>query len=329
VSFIVPLPKRYVDAVRKVPGVQSATWCTWFGGKLPGRGDQPLGAFAVDPSTFFDVYDELSVPEAQRQAFIQDRRGALVGASLARQYGWKLGDRFTVEGTMFPGDWELTVDGIYTAKRRSLDEVSVFLPWERVNESLPPALQEQVGWIASRVAHAREAASVAKRIDEVFESRDIQTLSMSERAVNNSFVGMVSTLLNAVQVVSVVILVIMMLILGNTIAMGVRERTQEYGVLRAIGFLPHHVTIFVLGEATALGIAGGLLAVAVGVPLINGPVGRYLEENMPGFFPYFRVAQRDMLLALALSMLLSTIASLVPAKRAGKLNVIDALRKFG
>lgn len=329
VTFIMPLPKRYVDVVRQVDGVQAVTWMTWFGGKVPGQEDQQLGSLAVDPETFLHVYDELSVAPAQRAAFLNDRRAALVGRGLAKQFGWKTGDRVTLEGTNFPGSWEFTIAGIYTASRPSLDEVSFFFHWALLNDSLPAPLREQVGWIASKVPSAREAASVARRIDQTFESHDIQTLSMSERAVNNSFVGMVSTLLNAIQIVSVVILVIMMLILGNTIAMGVRERTQEYGVLRAIGFLPHHVTLFILGEAVALGIAGGLLAVGLGVPFINGGVGRYLKENMATFFPFFRVAERDMVVALALSVLLATLASLLPAKAASKLNVTDALRKLG
>jgi putative ABC transport system permease protein len=283
----------------------------------------------VDAPSFLRVYDELILPDAQREHFLQDRRGAIVGVALARQFGWKVGDHITLEGTTFAGEWEFSVDGIYTVKRRSVDELSMFFHWSYLNDSLPTQLREQVGWISSKVASAREAPIVAKRIDDVFESRETQTLSMSERAVNNSFMGMASTLLDAIQIVSLVILVIMLLILGNTIAMGVRERTQEYAVLRAIGFLPRHVVIFVLGEATALASAGGLLAVALGVPFINGGVARYLEENMAGFFPFFRLAVRDMLLALVLSGVLAVLAALLPALRASRLQVTDALRKLG
>jgi putative ABC transport system permease protein len=329
VTFIMTLPKRYVEDVRGVKGVEAVTWFNWFGGKVPGREDQFFGTVATDPESFFRVYDEASVPEAQKQAFLQDRRGALVGAVIARQHGWKVGDRVTLEGTIYPGKWEFIVDGIYTAKRRSLDESTFYFHWDLLNQSVPLVQQEQVGWISSKVPKARDAAMVAKHIDAMFEPRDIQTLSMSERAMNTSFLGMVSTLLDAIEIVSGVILLIMMLILGNTIAMGVRERTQEYGVLRAIGFLPRHLSWFVLGEATAIGLAGGVMAVCVGIPLINGGVGRYLEENMTGFFPYFRVAERDVVIALVLSVVLASLAALIPAYQAGKLQVTDALRKVG
>ena len=329
VTFIMTLPKRYVEDVRAVKGVEAVTWFNWFGGKVPGKEDQFFGTMAIDPPSFFKVYDEVVVPEEHKQAFLQDRRGALVGAVIARQHGWKVGDRVTLEGTIFPGTWDFTVQGIYSAKRRSMDESSFYFHWDLLNQSVPASQQEQVGWIASKVPQARDAATVAKRIDALFDPRDVQTLSMSERAMNTSFLGMVSTLLNAIEIVSGVILIIMMLILGNTIAMGVRERTQEYGVLRAIGFLPRHLSLFVLGEATAIGLAGGVVAVCIGIPMINGGVGRYLEENMTGFFPYFRVAERDVVLALLLSLVLASLAALIPAYQAGKLQVTDALRKLG
>jgi putative ABC transport system permease protein len=140
---------------------------------------------------------------------------------------------------------------------------------------------------------------------------------------------MISTLLKAMEIVSVVILLIMMLILGNTIAMGVRERTHEYGVLRAIGFMPKHVSSFVLGEATCIGLFGGVAGVALAVPLINQGVGRFMEENFSGFFPYFRVATSDALIALGLSVVLALVAAMIPAYQASKLHVVDALRRVG
>jgi putative ABC transport system permease protein len=163
----------------------------------------------------------------------------------------------------------------------------------------------------------------------MFDARDTQTLSMSERAMNASFLGMFGALLNAMDIVSVVILVIMMLILGNTIAMTVRERTHEYGVLRAIGFLPRHIAWLVLGEAATIGFAGGALGVGSAYVLINRVVGKFIEDNFSGFFPYFQLEDRAALAALAISVVVAAIASGIPAYRASKLDVIDALRQVG
>ena len=215
--------------------------------------------------------DEIEVPAAQRKAWFENRRGALVGEQLAKQLGWKVGDKVTLAGTIFPGDWEFTLEGIYTAKRRSIDQSSFWFHWKYLNESesLPEPMKDQIGWMVSKVDSAGVAGRVAKDIDHLFESRDTQTLSMSERAMNASFIGMLGSLLTTVDVVSIVILAIMMLILGNTIAMAVRERTREYGVLRAIGFLPKHIATLVLTEAAVIGLCGGVLGVIVCYPLID------------------------------------------------------------
>ncbi|HEX7480184.1 MAG TPA: FtsX-like permease family protein [Polyangiales bacterium] len=329
VTFVMWLPKRYVDDVRAMDGVKAASWFNWFGGHIVGKEDQFFANIATDPKSFFDVYDEVALPADQKQHWLEDRRGAIVGSALARQFGWKVGDKVTLEGTIYPGLWEFNIDGVYTATRKSIDQSSFFFNWEYMNEGAPAPAKEQIGWIITKVPNPAQAAGLTKRIDQLFDVRDIQTLSMSERALNTSFLGMISTLLKAMEIVSVVILLIMMLILGNTIAMGVRERTHEYGVLRAIGFMPKHVSSFVLGEATCIGLFGGVAGVALAVPLINQGVGRFMEENFSGFFPYFRVATSDALIALGLSVVLALVAATIPAYQASKLHVVDALRRVG
>ena len=329
VTFIMTLPKRYVDDIGNMPGVKGVTWFNWFGAHIPGKEDQFFANMAIDPKTFFEVYDEISLPPQDKTHFIEDRRGAIVGSQIARQFGWKVGDHIQLEGTIFPGLWEFNIDGIYTATRKSMDQSSFYFHWDYLNDSVAENAKEQVGWIVNRVPDAGQAANVAKRIDALFDPRDVQTLSMSERAMNTSFLGMMSTLLSTMQIVSIVILLIMMLILGNTIAMGVRERTHEYGILRAIGFLPKHLSAFVLGEATVLGLAGGVLGVAIAYPLINQGVGRFMEENFTAFFPYFRVAEGDVVISIALSMILALVAAALPARQASRLHVTDALRKLG
>jgi putative ABC transport system permease protein len=331
ITFVMSLPKRYADDVRGVPGVTDTTWCNWFGARIKDREDVFFANIATDPESFLRVYDEIDVPADQKQAWLEDRQGALIGSQLARQMNWKVGDKVNLQGTIYPGNWEFKIDGIYTAKRKSIDQSTFWFHWKYMNESpqLGEQMRDRIGWIVSRIKDPGASARIAKSIDAMFDSRDIQTLSMSERAMNTSFLGMISTLLKAVDIVSVVILAIMLLILGNTIAMGVRERTHEYGVLRAIGFLPRHIAGLVVGEAIAVGLAGGALGVGIGYPLINQGVGRFLEDNFTGFFPYFRVAESDALGAIAVGMIVAAIAAALPAYNASKLNVIDALRRVG
>ena len=138
---------------------------------------------------------------------------------------------------------------------------------------------------------------------------------------------MISSVLDAIQIISGAILVVIVLVLGNTISMGVRERTYEYGVLRSIGFLPRHLALFVLGEAAVTGLLGGVVGVALAYPLVEKGVGRWLEENMGAFFPYFRLQPDAVAMALVLSLVLGLVSAAIPAYRASRLRITDALRR--
>jgi putative ABC transport system permease protein len=312
--------------------VKAVAGANWFGGKDPKHETEFFGSFAVDPKQYLEVYDEIILPEEQRQAWYQDRTGAVVGDVLAKKMGWKLGDRVTLAGTIYPGDWEFQISGIYTATRRSVDRSSFMFHFDYLNDSQAVATmgaKDLVGWVVSRIDDPGRAAEISKAIDAHFDERDMQTLSMSERAMNTSFIGMISAVLKAVDAVSLVILAIMVMILGNTVAMGVRERTHEYGVLRAIGFLPKHLAAFVLGEAVAVSVAGGVVGIMISYPFVQEGVGRFLEENMGAFFPFFRIDPATVVWALVLATVLGLVAAALPAYNASRLKVVDALRRTG
>lgn len=332
VTFIQTLPKRYVEdigqmpGVSKVNGVPQVTYMNWFGGKDASRPDDFFGTIATDPKTFLQIYDEIIVDPKQEEAWKQNRRGALVGDSLAKKFGWKLGQRIVIQGTIFPGDWEFIVEGIYTATRRTVDRSTLWFHWDYLNDSPVARPKDQVGWIATRVDDPAQSAAISKRIDKMFEERDTQTVTMSEKALNQSFLGFFSAILTAIDVVTFAILVIIVLILGNTIAMAVRERTSEYGCLRAIGFRGKHIAAFVVGESLTIGLMGGALGLAVSWLLVNQALGPFIEENMGGIFPHFQIPPDLAVLGLGIAALLGVVAALLPAYRASRLKVTDALR---
>ncbi|KYG10560.1 ABC transporter permease [Sorangium cellulosum] len=327
ISFILPLPKRYMATLREVPGVTEGTFMNWFGGKDPRDATNFFGSMAVESATFFKVYDEMVVSPADMERWQADRKGAIVGDVLATRLGVKVGDTVTLEGSIYPGPWQFNVSGIYTASRRSMDRSQFIFHYDYLNESIPERDRDQIGWMAARIDDPSRSAEISAAIDKIFDEKDIQTATMSERAMNMSFMAMMSAVLTALNVVSVIILLIMMMILGNTIAMGVRERSREYGVLRALGFEPKHVRIFIIGEAATVGLLAGLVGLAIAYPIIELGMGRWLEENMGGMFPYFRIDPLTMVMAVLLSMGLSLVASLLPAHQASKLSVTDALRR--
>jgi putative ABC transport system permease protein len=329
VSLIQPLPKRYVDTIRGVPGVTKATWANWFGAKDPNHPDDFFATLAVDPESFFEVYSEAVVPPEDKARWLQDRRGAIVGDVLAKKLGVKVGDKVTLVGTIFPGNWEFNIDGIYKATAKSMDRSELLFQWKYLDESLPERRKDQVGWIISRIDRPESSANITAAIDKVFDEKDVQTVTMSEHTMQNSFMASFSAILTAIDVVSMIIMLISMLILGNTIAMGVRERTREYGVLRALGFMPGHVRTFIVGEALTIGLLSAAIGVALSYPLVELGMGRWLEENMGGMFPYFRINAVTAAVAIVASVLLGVLASLIPAQQAARLSIIDALRRVG
>jgi putative ABC transport system permease protein len=269
----------------------------------------------------------VKVPADELTTFQHDRQGAIVGDVLAKKLAWKVGDRISLESGIYPGDWQFTIDGIYTTNAKSVDRSTFLFHWDYLNDSLPPARRDEVGWIVSRVDDPRKVADIGVQLDRRFDTAETPTLSQDERSFNSSFLAMFSAVLKAMDVISAVILGIMTLILGNTIAMGARERTSEYGVLRAIGFLPQHVALWIVAESLFLGLLGGLLGLAIAWPFINLGVGRFIEENMGAMFPYFRLEPGNVVVALVLAALLGGLAAAMPAWRASRLRVIDAVRR--
>jgi putative ABC transport system permease protein len=329
VTFVMQLPRRYADDIRAVPGIKAATWMNWFGAKLPTHPDEFFASMAVDDKTFLDVYDELVVSPEDEARWTGEKKGALIGDKLAKKQGWKVGDKVVLDGTIYPGDWEFLVSGIYTTSRKSIDEASLFFHWDYLNDSLPAERRDEIGWIVSRITDSGRSGEISKAVDRLFDERDTQTVTMSERSMNLSFMAGFSALLKALDVVSIIILGIMLLILGNTIAMGVRERTKEYAVLRAIGFEPWHVRFFVIAEAATLGVVSGGVGIGVAYPFVNGVLGRFIEENMGAMFPEFRVQPGTALAAIVIAIALAATASLLPSVQAGRVSVTDALRRVG
>lgn len=327
VSFGLPLPRHYLeDIATKVPGVKSVTYCDWFGAR-----------WAKDPSEFFanlacadnafEVYPEISVDPAALAKWKGDKQGAIVGDMLAKKLGWHVGDKVVLVGTIYPGDWELTIDGIYTAPPQSaVDRSSFFFRWAYKNDGVPEAQKNLIGWIFTRIDEPSKAAQVSRAIDALFADRDIRTLTMSERAANNSIMGGVSALLTALDLVSLIILAIMTLILGNTIAMGVRERTRELGVLRAFGFAPKQLRGLIVAEALLMSLSAAALGVLLAFPIVQVAMGGWLEENVGQFFPAFRISAATVLEAVVSTLLLGAAAALIPALHAGRICVSDALR---
>jgi len=330
VSITMELPYKYIDEVRATPGVTKATWANWFGAKDPKERIPFFAGFAADQNSFFDVMDEMKVDPAVLDEWKKTPNGAILGDLIAKTFEVKPGDDVTIASDIYPGDWKFKVVGIYKPLRKTVDRNSFIFRWDYLNNSdaVPPPMKDKIGWILARIDDAAHSAQIAKSIDAKFEDHDDQTSAMSERAFQLSFMGGFTAILTAFDYASVGILLILMLVLANAIAMSVRERTHEYGVLRAIGFPPAHIVGFIVGESVLIAVIGGLIGVAMTAGLINGVMGPFLEENMSGWFPYFSTPPYVMGLAMVAAIGVGIFAGALPAYRASKLKVTDALRRL-
>jgi len=328
VSITMQLPKRYIEDVRAVPGVTKATWANWFGAKDPKERVPFFAGFAADHESWFEVFDDMTVDPKELADWKATPNGVIIGDLIAKTFDVKVGDRFVITSDIYPGDWEFQVSGIYHPKRRNVDRNTVVLRWDFLNNDPRSVLsKDTIGWVMSRIQNGGQSAQVSTAIDKVFDEKDDQTITMSERAFNLSFMGAFSAVLSAFKIVSIVILLIMFLILANTIAMSVRERTHEYGVLRAIGFSPGYVGGFIIGEALLLSIVGGLVGLGLVQLLINMALGPFIEDNMGFMFIAFRTPTATMLLAFVIVVVLGFLAAIIPARSASRLKVTDALRR--
>jgi putative ABC transport system permease protein len=330
VSFVFWLPYRYVETVKQVPGVETATLGVWFGGRSPKDEHFFFATFAVDHRDYFDVETDVMLTPEEKKAFSENRNAIVVGDVLAAHFGWKVGDEITLESGKFPpppGEtWKFKIVGFYQPRSRNFDRNSVFLRYDLINDTRPPEEKDRIGWLVVKLKPGEKSADVARRIDERLGANEVPTLSLDERTFRTQFLAGISALLGGLAVVSLVIIVIMLLILGNTIAMGVRERTTEYGVLRALGFLPRHVAIFILGEAMLTSLLGGVVGVGGAFALIKFALGAAIEKNLGGIFPYFRTDALTVVLSLLISAGIGVIAAALPAIRASRISVVEALR---
>lgn len=325
VTFVMSMPKKYIEDIRQTPGIKEASWATWFGGKNPAAEHEFFMTIGVEPESYLKVYDEYGVTPEEQKAFETDKQGAVIGPVLASKFGWKVGDTVRIDSSIYPGEWSFHIVGIYEPLRKSAPRDAFLFDWDYLNDAVPDRQKDMIGWVGSRVEPGKSAAEMSLLLDAKFEEKDVQTLSQDEGAFMHSFLGMMSTILAAMNIVGIVILGIMMLILGNTVAMGVRERVREYGIMRAVGFMPSHVVTLVLAEAATLGLVGGLTGLVIAVPVVAG-MGGFLEENMAAFFPIFRLNAVTAALAVAIALVLGALAGVIPAYQASRIKVIEALR---
>jgi len=326
VSIIQMLPRSYVDRAAAVDGVRTVTALSWFGGAYRDERNT-IVAEAADPDTLFAVYPEIELPAAQRQAWLADTTGTIVGESLARANHWQIGDVIPLRSTIFRkrdgGDtWELHVDGIF---RNTLagDTNALFLHYQYFNEPRVIA-RDQVGWLALRIADPARAADVARRVDALFANSSTETKTATERAFTQSFINQVGNIGAIITVVVAAVFFTMLLVTANTMAQSIRERTAELAVMKTLGFTGGEVLGLVLAEALLLTFIGGACGLLLARVLATG-----LRRALQQYLPLLAIPLGAYLAAAGFVIAFGLIAGALPAAAAWRLRITDALRQGG
>jgi putative ABC transport system permease protein len=323
VSFTFTLPLAYEEQIQKIEGVSKVTYAAWFGGIYIDPKNF-FANFAVDPNTYLDMYSEFTVPPEDMKAFLADRRGAIVGRRLADRFGWKVGDKVPLIGTIYPGSWEFTIRGIYTGRDKDTDETGFLFRFDYLDEVMKetmPGRAGQVGWFGVKIEDADRAADVSAAIDSRFKNSLAETKTETEKEFALGFIQMADVLIAGLRIISYLIIGVILLVLVNTMVMTARERISENAFLRVLGFRNFHLIGLILGESLAMagagGIAGmGLLAVA----------SRLVGQALSIYFPGYHVGLETYVIVVAAAVIVGCLAALFPIQRALSIKIIDGLR---
>ncbi|MEE9914164.1 MAG: FtsX-like permease family protein [Deltaproteobacteria bacterium] len=326
ISIIFALPISYAEKIRQVEGVKIVSWGNWFGGVYIDEKNF-FPNFCVEPATYFALYPEFVLDEKEKKSFLTDRKGAVAGRKLAAKYGWKIGDAITLKGTIYRGNWDFVLRGIYRGRDRTVDETQFFFQWAYLNETVKkrtPFFADQVGFYMIGLTRPDIAADTALAIDQMFKNSRAETLTETEKAFNLGFIAMSEAIVTAIQMVSFIIILIIMAVVANTMAMTTRERTGDYAIMKTLGFGAKDITILIFGEALVLTFTGA----AIGM-ILTFPVARAFGHQLSTYFPVFLVSRDTLYLDLAAALLIAFLAAIIPTRHAIRIRIADGLRRIG
>src|SRR5579862_3486215 len=323
VSLAFFLPAFYRDKIRSVQGITAVVPMTWFGGRyINDRPEHFFAQLATDPDEYLKVASDKIVPPDQLKAWQQDRAGALVDITLAKKYGWKVGDRITLQGNIFPADLDLTIRAIY---HRDPPQNALYFNAKYLEESVS-WFKGQAGWYAAQIDSPDNVAAASKTIDDMFRNSPLQTKTESEKAFQLGFVSSLGNVKAFILGICGAVMFAIMLVSANTMAMSVRSRTREVAVLKTLGFTRQRVLSIFVSESVALSLAGGLLGVLVAIPVITAMTHQFMGFGIP---LDMKVKAPTAILALAVAMILGIISGYLPAYRASRMNIVEGLRHIG
>jgi len=319
VSLIQPLPLAYRQQILGMPNVAEVTYATWFGGYYQDPKNF-FANFAIDVETYRRVYPEYKFTDEEWRAFVEDREGCVISPPLAKKYGWKIGDRIPLEGTIWTGTWELNVRAVYATDRREMTTPELWFHFAYLDERRP-FWNGLVGWYTVKIEDPSHSVDVAATIDDRFANSPWETKTETEKAFAAGFANQIGNIRLLILSIGSVVFFTLLLVTGNTMASAVRERTNELAVLKTVGMNDPTVLFLVMAEAVAVAAIGG------GAGLVLAKMFTLGGDPTGGLLPNFYLAPRNLLFGFALALAAGAVAGLIPALGAMRLKIVDALRR--
>jgi putative ABC transport system permease protein len=323
VSLAFFLPAFYRDKIRSVQGVTAVVPMTWFGGRyIDDRPEHFFANVATDPDEYLKVASDKIVPPDQLKEWQRDRAGALVDITLAKKYGWKIGDHITLQANIFPVNLDLTIRAIY---HRDPPQNSLYFNAKYLEEAVP-WFKGQAGWYAAQIDSADNVSRVSREVDDMFRNSPLQTKTESEKAFQLGFVASLGNIKAFILGICGAVVFTIMLVSANTMAMSVRSRTREVAVLKTLGFTRRRVLSMFVGESVALAVAGGVLGILTAIPVIWFLTRSFIALGVP---LAMKINGPTAGLSLAVALTLGLVSGYLPAFSASRKNIVDGLRHIG
>jgi putative ABC transport system permease protein len=325
ISMVMPLPRAHYEKIRALPGVKAAASFNWFGGMYKDA-KRPIQMQATDPDAFLRVYPDVTLKPEEIEAWKRNRQGMIVGELLARNNGWKIGDRIPIRSQIWrkldgSDTWQFDIVGIYGVKGTGVNKASAFFQYDYFNESLQFG-KDQAGMIAVRVEDPAQSDAVSARIDALFENSQNETKTATERQFVKRLLEQIGNIGAILVSVTTAVFFTMLLVTANTMAQSVRERTNEIGVLKTLGFGERTILSLVLLESLFLTIVGGLTGL-----LLAWFAAETVGVAIKDYFPSFHLNATTFVVGLSLMLVFGVVTGLWPALTAMRLKIVDALRR--
>ncbi len=320
ISFVEPLPVSYLTRIESVPGVSRVAYFHWFGGYYQDAKNNVF-SYVTDPVRAFEVFPDWKVPKDQLEKMAHQRDAAIIGASLAKQYGWKIGDRVPLKTSIWAkkdgtSTYDFEIVGFFTSPSQPTNERLFLLNYDYFDEARSFG-QGQVGWFVSSIDDPAKAAAVSGGIDKLFRNSPNETKTQTEKEFAAAQVKQIGDIGFMVNAIVGAVLFTLLFLTGNTMMQSVRERIPELAVLKTVGFTDAAVTTLVISESILLCVFAALFGLGLAT-LIFPAVGSFIGGKvvLPG---------EVFAAGAAAAVVLALVSGLPPAWRANRLTVVDAL----